>query len=93
MLLQDLKLTFGAGYRNSSFTFQGRDCFIFTLSYSTNKRPELLLITFKISRIRGRAIKKIEENREGRYWDIGRKMEEEEEEEKEEEEGKRKKKK
>ena len=48
MLLQDLKLTFGAGYINSSFTFQGRVCFIFTLSSSTNKRPELLLITFKI---------------------------------------------
>ena len=90
MLLQDLKLTFGAVYRNSSFTFQGRDCFIFTLSYSTNKRPELLLITFKISRIRGRAIKKM---RKIEKVDIVRKMEEEEEEEKEEEERKRKKKK
>ena len=29
MLLQDLKFTFGGGYRNSSFTFQGTDCFIF----------------------------------------------------------------
>ena len=40
MLLQDLKLTFGAGYRNSDFTLQGRDCFTFTLSFSssTNKK-------------------------------------------------------
>ena len=28
--------------------FRGRDCFIFTLSSSTNKRSELLLIIFKI---------------------------------------------
>ena len=98
MLLQDLKLTFGAGYRNSSFTFQGRDCFIFTLSFSTNKRPELLLITFKISRIRGRAIKKMRKiekvvfgywkknGRRGGGGEGGGREEEEEEEMKEEEE-------